>query len=94
MDWNLVIVGALIGAGVGYARKNMAAAEAVADIENENKTIVLPACESQVRPLTKLPQDERASAWREAVEAAPNGKPTAVWAALAESNQFEAIGTT
>lgn len=37
----------------------------------------LPTHESQVRPLTRLPVEEQAPAWREAVHAAPNGKPTA-----------------
>jgi hypothetical protein len=36
-----------------------------------------PTHESQVRPLLQLEPDERAGAWQEAVEAAPDGQPTA-----------------
>jgi hypothetical protein len=36
-----------------------------------------PATESQARPLTSLPPEEQAAAWREAVETAPGGKATA-----------------
>lgn len=36
-----------------------------------------PTNESQVRPLTRLPIDQRSAAWREAEQVAPNGKPTA-----------------
>lgn len=44
----------------------------------EMSTIVdKPKNESQVRPLTKLPQEQQASAWSEAVAMSPNGKPTA-----------------
>jgi hypothetical protein len=37
----------------------------------------VPASERQVRPLTALPKEKQAEAWREAVEVAPNGKVTA-----------------
>ena len=62
-----------------YARKHMAAAETVAIIETSTNGTdsAMPANERQVRPLTRLPAEDRASAWREAVAAAPNGKPTA-----------------
>lgn len=36
-----------------------------------------PENESQVRPLTKLPDDEQVAAWKEAVATAPEGKVTA-----------------
>lgn len=36
-----------------------------------------PTNESQVRPLTKLPEEEQAEAWQEAVELAPDGAVTA-----------------
>lgn len=69
------------GMSENYAFKHMAAAETVNVIEQDkactNCTTPLPAHESQARPLSKLPIEERASAWREAVESAPNGKPTA-----------------
>lgn len=57
-----------------YANMLVAAADVVDDL---GTTVPAPSCEAQVRPLTRLPEDERASAWKEAVEAAPNGRPTA-----------------
>lgn len=44
------------------------------DTPGESNT--LPTSERQVRPLTRLPADERADAWKEAVDTAPNGKVT------------------
>jgi len=38
---------------------------------------ILPATESQARPLTQLEPEEQAVAWQQAVETAPNGKVTA-----------------
>ncbi len=38
---------------------------------------ILPATESQARPLTQLPAEQQGPAWQEAVETAPNNKPTA-----------------
>ena len=38
---------------------------------------VVPQSESVARPLTKLPADEQAGAWSEAVKTAPKGKVTA-----------------
>lgn len=54
----------------------MDATAVVNDIVDKNCTVVQPANERQARPLTKLPQTDRASAWKEAVETAPNGKVT------------------
>lgn len=66
------------GMSADYARKHIAAAETVNLIERDStNTIVLPSNESQVRPLTKLPSEDRASAWMEAIEASPEGRPTA-----------------
>lgn len=56
-----------------YAHRIMAAARVVEMLPIGNK----PSTESQARPLTKLPPDEQADAWREAVETAPDGKMTA-----------------
>jgi len=36
-----------------------------------------PTNEAQARPLTSLPPEQQAPAWRDAVAAAPNGRPTA-----------------
>ena len=58
-----------------YANKLIGAAEVVGNLN----TIVsiLPATESQARPLTKLEPEQQVEAWREAVETAPGGKVTA-----------------
>ena len=47
---------------------------------------IQPRSESQARPLTKLPPDEQASAWKEAVASAPviNGTPRITAAHVAE----------
>jgi preprotein translocase subunit SecD len=57
-----------------YANMLVAAADVVDDL---GTTVPKPQNESQVRPLTKLPETQRAAAWKEAVETAPNGKVTA-----------------
>lgn len=69
-----------------YAEFQMSAAETVARIKNANhgsysrddapKT-PLPVNERQARPLAKLPANEQADAWTEAVATSPNGKVTA-----------------
>jgi hypothetical protein len=68
------------GMSENYAFKHMAAAETVNIIERDagcTNGTELPVNERQVRPLTRLPECQRASAWKEAKEASPNGKPTA-----------------
>ena len=58
-----------------YVNRIVAAAEVVDDLE----TIVSkPANEAQAKPLAKLPREERAAVWMEAVETSPkdaDGKP-------------------
>lgn len=62
----------------GMSRQHADRLVAAADVVDDLTPIgVTPQCESQVRPLARLPEGDRASAWKEAVEAAPNGKPTA-----------------
>lgn len=58
-----------------YANKQIRAAETVGNLG----TIVpiIPVTESQARPLTSLPPQEQAAAWKQAVETAPEGKITA-----------------
>jgi hypothetical protein len=58
-----------------YADKLIVAAKVVGNLT----TIVgiLPATESQARPLIKLEPEEQREAWTKAVETAPNGKVTA-----------------
>jgi phage N-6-adenine-methyltransferase len=58
-----------------YANKMIAAAEV---IDNLGTIVpVLPATETQVRPLTQLPTEDQPAAWKQAVETAPYGKITA-----------------
>ena len=59
------------------ARQLMAAAEIVTGIESVTNVTLLPATESQTRPLARLEPDAQIAAWQEAVETAPNGKVTA-----------------
>jgi|GEM_PF-2245920 len=67
------------GIGRERAYQLMGAAEVVANLSTNLSTIVdsAPANEAQARPLTALPPDQQAAAWKEAVAAAPDGKPTA-----------------
>ncbi|MBI9078090.1 MAG: hypothetical protein JEZ02_22020 [Desulfatibacillum sp.] len=58
---------------------NFAPEEAEASLENvANWQQNLPTNEAQVRPLAKLPMEDRAGAWFEAVKTAPQGKVTAI----------------
>jgi hypothetical protein len=59
-----------------FARNLRSAADVVHVLE-EKKFSVLPATESQARPLTKLPREEWSPAWEEVVGTAPNGRVTA-----------------
>jgi hypothetical protein len=59
-----------------YARNVRSAADVV-DVLNEKQFMVLPASESQARPLTKLPREEWSAAWEEVVGTAPAGRVTA-----------------
>lgn len=58
-----------------YANKIIIAAETVDNLG----TIVpiLPATESQTRPLTVLDPDQQRAAWQQAIDTAPNGRVTA-----------------
>lgn len=66
-----------------HADRMISAASVVADltpigVSGGSSTIVeLPQNEAQARPLAALPSDQRAAAWQEAVETAPEGKVTA-----------------
>lgn len=60
-----------------YAYRLIEAAEAVGNIKTLPIGKVLPATESQARPLTSLTPDEQREAWQKAVDTAPNGKVTA-----------------
>lgn len=53
----------------------MGAARALEDVRNSGHEI-LPVNEAQANPLTRLPVEERADAWRESIERA-DGQPTA-----------------
>lgn len=60
-----------------HAYRLIDAAEVAADLSPNGGNQQQPKNERQVRPLTQLPREDRASAWREAVQTAPNGKVTA-----------------
>lgn len=63
------------GWGRNYTNKLIASAKVV---ENLGTIVpILPATESQARPLAPLAPDLQREAWREAVDTAPNGKVTA-----------------
>lgn len=65
------------GMSANYAAKHIDAATTVDVIESCTNGTDLPKNERQVRPLTRLPESERAAAWKEAVATAPEGKVTA-----------------
>lgn len=65
------------GMGGDYARKMIRAAEVVGNLQADTIVSVLPATESQARPLTSLPPEQQREAWQRAVETAPEGKVTA-----------------
>lgn len=61
-----------------YAHYLIESAGVVERVHNcEQKPPILPTAESQVRPLAKLPKDEQAEAWEEAVDSADGKQPTA-----------------
>lgn len=60
-----------------HARRLMEASSVMATLESGPIGPLLPATESQARPLTRLDPAEQIAAWQEAVDTAPNGKVTA-----------------
>ena len=62
--------------GRAYAHRIMQAAEAMDDDLSPIGN-VMPSNEAQVRPLLRLPKEERASAWNDARALSLDGKPTA-----------------
>lgn len=56
-----------------WACRQIQAAETVRMLPTGNK----PTAERHIRPLGKLPPEQRAEAWQEAVESSPTGTPTA-----------------
>lgn len=68
----------------------MDAAQAVENLKTS--TIVeLPKNEAQCRPLTKLPPEQQAEAWQEAVQSAPNGKVTAAHVQQVVEQKFSQV---
>lgn len=63
------------GMARAHAYRLMEAAEVTSNLSPIGD--ILPATESQARPLAKLPAEEQPAAWKEAVETAPEGKVTA-----------------
>lgn len=64
------------------ARQLIRGAEVVRNLQlpvngNNCSAFVLPASESQARPLLRLPPEEQRAAWAEVVRTAPNGRLTA-----------------
>lgn len=59
------------------ARQLIAAAETVQNLQSVTTVTLLPATESQARPLTTLEPEVQREVWQRAVETAPNGKVTA-----------------
>lgn len=57
------------------ANRMIAAAKTVGNLEPIGS--ILPATESQARPLTRLEPEQQAAVWQTVVETAPNGKVTA-----------------
>lgn len=55
----------------------MDAAQTIENLSQSSTIVELPKNEAQCRPLTKLPPEQQAEAWQEAVQSAPNGKVTA-----------------
>lgn len=62
------------GMGHSHAYRLIDAAQVVKNVSPIGDA---PKNEAQARPLTQLPPDEQPSAWKEAVDTAPNGKVTA-----------------
>jgi hypothetical protein len=60
-----------------YARNLMSAAEVVGNLKTGTIVPVLPATESQVRPLARLDPIEQPIVWQRVVDTAHNGKITA-----------------
>ncbi len=75
-----------------HADRMISAASVVADltpigVSGGSSTIVeLPANEAQARPLAALPSEQRAAAWQEAVQTAPDGKVTGAHVAATVRN--------
>lgn len=75
------------------ARQLIAAAETVANLESVTTVTLLPATETQVRPLVSLPPEAQREVWQVAVDTAPNGKVTAahVQAVVSQYRDVEAV---
>lgn len=57
-----------------------------------HSALAVPATESQIRPLVKLPPEEQRSAWAEAVATAPHGVPTGAHVASVVAARRVALG--
>lgn len=72
-SWRECVV-AEFGQSQAYLYRQLAAAQTEKLISPDGEVGQIP--EAHLRPLSKLPQVERAEAWQEAVESAPEGKMT------------------
>lgn len=59
------------------ARQLIAAAEVAGNLQSVTTVTLLPATESQARPLTTLPPEAQREVWQQAVATAPAGRVTA-----------------
>jgi protein gp37 len=64
------------GVNSSRARQLIDAAEVVENLKSVTIVTLLPATETQARPLTSLPSEQQPAVWQRAVETAPNGKIT------------------
>ena len=60
-----------------YARRLISSVEVIDNLKTVPIGTVLPATETQARPLTKLPPSQQAAVWQMAVDSAPKGIVTA-----------------
>ncbi len=80
------------GIGRTYAHRLMQATEIVGDLSKMLPSGNIPETESQARPLSKLPKEEQAAAWKEATETAPNGHVTAKHVEKVVQTRSERLG--
>ncbi len=57
-----------------FARKRIRASQTVAALKSNTIVSVLPATESQVRPLTTIPMEKVGEVWQQVIDEAPKGK--------------------
>lgn len=71
--------------------RNLRSAADVVHVLQEKQFAVLPATESQARPITKLPREEWGPAWEEVLGTAPAGRVTAGHVASVVQSRFDRL---